>query len=711
MNHQRPYEIDTDNIREAGQPNMLKDLLRGLIADTRGALEGRAMRRQARDAKEKGIADEAYRQRMASAQEKQIAIAQQRADLEGTKYEDDQKAAAAKAKLDEEKRNLEKQAKEDYANAFEAYHEAYKTWLNDQSPENENRLRSATQNFQYYSSLIDVNSDYAGKTLEDLETQAKEQKQAENEANLDTDTDAFNEAYSTFNSMTPADEGYADAHTKHLRAAQALNRTQEALGINDPLIDNILKNPENMGKVKKLSALEDMQAEVTGKFWEAYQEFTTNPDATLQNVEQAGAEVINLLSQLGEPVSTYTSMLENLRQQNTERIKAKREAQDAKNERLDTTNIPGIITDIQNDSNLDDTEKSTIIEGLETGLLFQTRDDLKKYLTSLHTNKARAKYTGTDASKAINKVEKYEATGPNRRLINAVVANQQKDKRQFNIDYLDDVFEGEEFPELSENQKDAAALFFLQQDKAPGGDLVTRFMQATTFLQNGLANLYEEYNRVTKDGQQVKHKLGRLEKVREGVYRHIAGDITDPDVAAFDAKVGYLLTTYIRMVSGAQVTTYEESNFKKMLVSAGNTIELNDAIFKALDDEIRAQLQGYFSRRVGNEWGETVGDKVYHDAHNIAESVAAKTDSRIDGGAPSEPTKTEPMQWKDATDETKLKSTIDGLKGIDSNTGDAFEKMSRDELKKFMIEVGATEEEAERLLDEAEAAIAAEGTE
>ena len=702
MNHQRPYEIDTENIRKAGEPNAIRDLLRGLVADARGMLEGRQMRRLAKDKRSQAVADEAYRQRMASVQEKQVAISEGRAELERDKYEEDKKAAELKATQDAEKAEIEKQAKENYDKSFAEYFEAYTAWLKDPNPENEQMLRSATTRFQYYSKGMNVDSAYAAENLKTIEAQGKENEEEKAEANLSNLEDTFNEAFSNFNNMTPDAEGYADAYTNLLRSASALNTAQERLDIDDPLVDNLLKDPKSMGQLDKLNTLEERQPEATQAFWEAYQAYTTNPEATLQDVEQRGADLVNLLTQLGEDPSTYTNILINLRQQNADRVKARRAAADAAKEQLGPTNIESIKATIKGATYLNGDEKAFINDALDSGI-FQTREDLNKHLSTLQTQKARARYSGTDTSAALRKVDKYEATGANRSLINAVGANQTKDRREYAIDYLDDVFEGDEFPELDDKQKDVASLFFLQQDKAPGGELVSRFMQATTFLQNGLANLYQEYNRITKDGQQVKHKLGKLVKVREGVYRHVAGDISDPDVAAFDAKVGYLLTTYIRMVSGAQVNTYEEGNLKKILVSAGNTVELNDAIFKALDDEIRAQLQGYFSRRVGNEWGEAIGDKVYHDAHNIAEDVAGKTDSRI-----GEKAELKQMQWSEAPDEIKLLDTIDGLKGIDSETGEAFEKMTREELKGFMLQVGATEEEADRLLDEAEAAIAAE---
>ena len=296
--------------------------------------------------------------------------------------------------------------------------------------------------------------------------------------------------------------------------------------------------------------------------------------------------------------------------------------------------------------------------------------------------------------------------------MNAISAKQSKDKREYSINYLTDVFEGKEFADLTDNQKDAAATFFLQNDTAPGGEIVTRLMEAMKTLQRGIASLYQEFERATKDGGKVKNKLGRIEALSEGTWRYVAGDTTDPDIAAFESKAGLLLTTYIRLVSGAQVTTWEHSNFKDMLPGAGKSIELNEALFKALDTDVRGFLEAYYNGRINQDWASVISDKVYHGAHDVAENITEKTDSRIDGGAPATETQpTEPIQWKDATEETKLKSTIDGLKGIDSTTGESFEKMSRDELKKFMIEVGATEEEAERLLNEAEAAIAAEGTE
>ena len=711
MNHERDHEINTDNIRASGQPNMLKDLLRGLIADTRGALEGRAMRRKAASAKEKGIADEAYRQRMAAAQEKQVAIAGQRAELEGTKYEDQKAAAAEKAALDEEKRKLEEQAKEDYKNAFTNYQQVYTTWLKDPSEENTQMLKSAVQNFQYYSTLFTGDkAEFPDSVLQDIEGQQETQKKEEGKANLDTQTNEFNEAYSNFNSMTPADEGYADAHTQYLRTAQALNRTQESLGINDPLIDNILKNPENMGKVEKLSSLEEMRPEVTNKFWEAYQDFVTNPDASLQDIEQRGADVINLLTQLGEEsnIGTYTNILDNLRQQNTARVKAKREKEDAKNERLDASNIETIKTTLNDAAWLEKDERNFVFDALDSGI-FQTKEDLNKHLSNLQTQKARARYAGTDTARSQNQLEEYDPKGANYKLVNSVSAKQSKDKREYNINYLTDVFEGKEFAELTDNQKDAAATFFLQNDTAPGGEIVTRLMESMKTLQRGIASLYQEFERVTTDGEKVKNKLGKIEALSEGTWRYVAGDTTDPDIAAFESKAGLLLTTYIRLVSGAQVTTWEHTNFKEMLPGAGKSIELNEALFKALDADVRGFLEAYYNGRVDKEWASVISDKVYHGAHDVAENITEKTDSRIDGGTPETET-TEPIQWKDATDETKLKSTIDGLKGIDSNTGESFEKMTRDELKQFMIEVGATEEEAERLLNEAEAAIA-EGTE
>ena len=701
MNHDR-HEINTDNIREAGQPNMIKDLLRGLIADTRGMFEGRRMRREARTAKEKGIADEAYRQRMAAAQEKQVAIAGQRADLEGTKYEDQKEAAAKAAQLEEEKRKLDEQNRNDYVKAFDSYQKVYTAWLKDPSEENTQMLKSAVQNFQYHSTLFTGDkAEFPDSILSDIESQQATEEKEKGEANLKTETDAFNEAYSSFNKLTPADEGYADAHTKLLRSAGALNRTQETLKIDDPLVDGILKNPENMGKVEKLSALEELRPEATRKFWEEYQNFVTDPDATLQNVEQRGAEVINLLTQLGEQgnITTYTNILDNLRQQNSERIKAKRKAEDDKNERLDATNIEEYKTMLNSADWIEENERQFVFDALDSGI-FQTREDVKKHLDSLQTLKARAQYTGTDTARSQNQLDKYDPEGANYKLVNAVAAKQSKDKREYSINYLTDVFEGKEFDELTDSQKDAAVTYFLQNDTAPGGEIVTRLMESMKTLQRGIASLYQEFERVTTDGEKVKNKLGRIEALSEGAWRYVAGDTTDPDIAAFESKAGLLLTTYIRLVSGAQVTTWEHTNFKGMLPGAGKSIELNEALFKALDADVRGFLEAYYNGRVGRKWSSVASDKVYHGAHDVAESITKKTDSRIDGGG--EPTPKETRQ------ETRLKTAISHLKGIDES-GNEVEKLTREQLKTYLIEVGISEEDAESLLNDAQEAIAAEG--
>ena len=692
MNHDRqPYETPTDAGNYSHGRHIASDAIRGFVSGLRGVFEAKRMRRNASTAQQKSIADEAYRQRMADIQERRLKI-------EEFSTESQVEAGAAQLKIDEDKAARETaeterltSVRDNYSKAFKKYQDAHTQYLADPTPENENMWRSASSGLQFHGEDLGLDLSFVSESIKGLDTNQEEQRKTQAQSEIKGLTSQFNTAYTAHQNMQPGSEGYSEGYTALLHSASALNAAQETLGIDDPLVSGILEDPENMSKAEEMGKFKEQRTTTDAAFWQAYQDYVTDPKANLQAVEQAGSEVIRTLQGLGENTQAYTDILDSLRKTQTDRAKAQRDAADLAKEELSTENIAELKGVVQNAPYLDSNEKAFAVDALDSGL-FKTRTDVNDHLTNLQIQKARAQYSGTDAGKAIDKIGSYEAVGANRRIMNAVSVGQPKANREFNIDYLDDVFDSKEFEELSELQKDAGALFFLQNDKAPGGEIVTRFMQATTFLQNGLASLYQEFNRITKDGTQVKHKLGRMVKVSEGVYRYVTGDITDPDVAAFDAKVGYLLTTYIRMVSGAQVTTYEEGNFKKMLVSAGNTVELNDAIFKALDDEIRGQLQGYFSRRIGQDWGEAIGDKVYHDSHDIAADMTTKTDSRMTPAAAADNPDRAQQTW-DNKSEAERKTDIKAV--LEEGT-------SREDVVTDLVSFGMTEAEANALIDSIE---------
>ena len=687
MQHDRDRtQIKTGDEYSHGR-HIFQDAIRGFVAGTRGWLEGRKLQRDARTDREKRIADEAYRQRTLDLTEQRTKLEELRYQLNVDKFDEAKKTEQAKRDADTAKAEADADTKGKFSKANTNYRQAWVDHEQNPTPQSEEVLRHAASMVQYWSSVSGIESDFVTEELKRLDTEKEERSKKSATKDLKTTTDAFNAAYTAY-IENPEDE---TARLKMLRAAIDLNAIQDQQKIQDPLIEGILKDAENQKVTPKVKMLNEQIPILEESFWDAYKSFASEPDVTdLTMLEQTASELIDAKKQIGEDTSYLEGILDHIRKAQADRIESSEKQKLAESEELTPEDIIEGKKRVNNADYIDDNTKKFITDMLDSGI-WKTKKQFNDYLTGSH--KAKSAKTGTDTSRSIERLDRYEAEGPNRRFINALAFGQSnKELRAMSIDYLDDIFEGKKFDKLTAPEKDAAALHFLQTDKPPGGEIVQRFMQATSFLQGGLASLYQEYNRITKDGK-VKYKLGKLQKIEEGVYQYLAGDISDPAVRAFDSKVGYLLITYIRMVSGAQVTTFEESSFRRLLVSAGNTVDLNDAIFKALDDEIRGQLQGYFTRRTGKEWGDTLGDKVYHEAHDIGAAMSQKDDSRIE---PSEPdpnidsaTGKPKKSWSEVTEQQR----------IDLIRGDTRPRAEvRDDLINYYK---LSEGEADRLLDAA----------
>ena len=119
----KPYEIDTSAIQKAGQPNPLRDILRGLVADTRGLLEARQMQRSAADTKQKTIADEAHRQRLANIQERRLQLTKSGHDLNTDEFEEKKRTQTEIENLEKEKLTALKGLKETWAKGHSEFYD------------------------------------------------------------------------------------------------------------------------------------------------------------------------------------------------------------------------------------------------------------------------------------------------------------------------------------------------------------------------------------------------------------------------------------------------------------------------------------------------------------------------------------------------------------------------------------------------------------
>lgn len=83
-NEQRNYEINTDGMEYSHGRHILSDAIRGFVVGVRGALEGRKLKREVRDDRERRIAAESYRQRLLDFKDRELklqeALAQHKMD-------------------------------------------------------------------------------------------------------------------------------------------------------------------------------------------------------------------------------------------------------------------------------------------------------------------------------------------------------------------------------------------------------------------------------------------------------------------------------------------------------------------------------------------------------------------------------------------------------------------------------------------------------
>ena len=712
MNEQR-HQINTDNIREAGQPNMLKDLLRGLIADTRGALEGRAMRRQARDAKEQAIADEAYRQRMASVQEKQLAISQQRADHEITQYDDAKKEGERQAIieqeererqriLEEEKRKLDEQNKIDYGNAFKESQDAYKEYLNDPTnTDKENRYRSAVRNLKYYGGLIGIDTQSAEDTLSEIDSKKKEQEIKTAQEDISRATDEFNEAYTNFMNLDPGDEEYEAARRKLISTALELHGIKSKLDPNADVefLEQILNEHRDL---EGIGAIREKTPELKKAFTDKYSEYIDNK-STIEDLEKSGANLIHAIASTGGDPKVYDDMLKNARTISTER----RDKQEQDAEIIDTAEEIANAKTTVDETTLDTNVKNEIKDLLS--IKGMSQKELRGLISDAYVKRGSQKESmdpGVRGAALVNN----SPHASNKRFMNPLIENRTGSSGKYMVSRLESIFgEGNvlhiynPFPEKDEydqetideieKAKNEAADIFIGSYEPPGGEIVKRSMFALNYLQGNLANLHDEYLKLTEDGTSLKEKLGRVVKTKEGVYQYIAGTTTDSELAGFMNRVNFVLGNYIRVISGAQITEWEHKFVEKLLVSAGNEPELNDAIFKALDDEIKSGFDQYYTKAAGQEWGTFISDKQYNDAHDVAdrEDPISRMDLRQ-----------KKSDWNSISQANKIGQLVEGLRGIENTDDGTTIKYTREELSTFLKNMDVPEDIANDMLDTAE---------
>ena len=213
-------------------------------------------------------------------------------------------------------------------------------------------------------------------------------------------------------------------------------------------------------------------------------------------------------------------------------------------------------------------------------------------------NKPRDTGSQTDAGNLLNRLEKYPAFGANRIALDRLTSLMPKDKGQKIGASIDAMLQGRSFKDIPQDQKDiiADSMAYIALSEPPGGDITQRFNFAQNLLKDNIPLVLKQYN-------VVRGKLGRLKQVEEGYFR-FTGRTTDPDVARFQAIMERLVSDYVVLRSGAQITDNEFKRYLSTLPSVGNTAEVNDVMMSAMVDSLNSYFTGYFNTTLGDVWGK-----------------------------------------------------------------------------------------------------------
>ena len=219
--------------------------------------------------------------------------------------------------------------------------------------------------------------------------------------------------------------------------------------------------------------------------------------------------------------------------------------------------------------------------------------------------------TKTDSGSLINRLEKYPAFGANRQALDRLTTLAGKDKGQKIGASLDSMLAGRMFQDIPDDQKQiiASTMAYIALADPPGGDITKRFNFAQNLLKGNIPQILEKYNA-------VKGKLGKLKQVQEGVYR-FTGQTTDPDVAVFQAALERLVSDYVVLRSGAQITDREFERYLSTLPSVGNESEVNDAMMNAMVSSLDTYFTQYFNSALGEQWGKIATDVTMGESRTL----------------------------------------------------------------------------------------------
>lgn len=502
-------------------------------------------------------------------------------------------------KAEEEKR--QQQYREDYNTAQTRYNEALGAYYKDPSDMNFQNYESSVGGLEGAGVPLKFNTGFAREQYDRIKAEREESEAAEVEAKKETDTQSFYDAYDKYRASGDEVDQIA-----MIRAA--------GLVPDDPLAKEILEDPKTRDIARTLPSDEDLETADT-EYWNTYRDFMDpdfNPDVEtgLADLESKSATLTGYRNQLGKDNALFEGQLENARKIDTERRAAVEKTETEEAAKLTDEQQDELKNLVDTDASLSPEDKNFVKGAIDSGLV-ETNEEVRDLINDRRKSKSSEKDTPLDD------LEAYRSTGANSMLIDGIVSAQTGEKQQYAASRIDNILEGKEFDELTDEQKKSAAVFAMQSDKPLGGETVQKIYEATAKLQGDLASIYQDF---TNLDSKTRDKLGILTFIEEKGYQ-FAGTTTDPKLAALQSRIELFAEQYLRIISGAAIRPEEESKQIRVLPGIGKEAKLNDELFRGLDDQIRDTLTQYYSRRYGKEWGIVISDIAYNRTYDVAEAT------------------------------------------------------------------------------------------
>jgi len=211
----------------------------------------------------------------------------------------------------------------------------------------------------------------------------------------------------------------------------------------------------------------------------------------------------------------------------------------------------------------------------------------------------------TDTQRAEEIFNKYKDDFSNNYMIRKIGSMMPVGNRKAWAHDIDSFLRGRTFEQMASDPQNKKAVAFLAADEifenAPGGEIAKRNLLAREILQVHLPEIQKRIDLLQSQGKD----LGKLTAFVEAIARRTGGDIipNDPEVASLFSDIKFLVTEFIALRSGAQVTESEREMYTQIFAQIGNDYKLNTAIIDGLMTNVLRGLKDTFVKNMGEDWG------------------------------------------------------------------------------------------------------------